>query len=59
MFGIRTWKVFADEDNFLGYEYARDQDEVHTKAAKKFGAPEKWGITSYKVELIPWSVDAA
>lgn len=58
MFGIRTWKVFADEDNFLGYEYAKDEDEVHVMSIKKFGAPEKWGITSYKIELIPWSVDA-
>jgi hypothetical protein len=57
MWGIRTWKVFAG-NNFLGYEYAKDEDEVYVLSIRKFGAPEKWGITSYKVELIPWSVDA-
>jgi len=57
MYGVRAWKVYADEHNFLGYEYAKDQEEVQTKAVKKFGAPEKWGITSYKIELIQWSGD--
>jgi hypothetical protein len=56
MWGTRTWQVFAD-DNFLGYEYAKDQDEVYLKAIKKFGAPEKWGIASYVVKLIPWPTD--
>ena len=58
MWNIRTWKVFAD-DNFLGYEYSNDETEVQEMSIKKFGAPEKWGIASYKVEMIPWPVDAA
>lgn len=55
MWSIRTWKVFAD-DNFLGYEYSNDESEVHEMSIKKFGEPEKWGIESYKVELVPWPI---
>lgn len=53
MWGIRTWRVFAG-DNFLGYEYAKDQDQVYTACIKKFGAPERWGIASYTIELVLW-----
>jgi hypothetical protein len=49
----RTWKIFAG-NNFLGYEYAKDEADAQTMSVRKFGAPEKWGIESYKVELIPW-----
>ncbi len=56
MWNIRTWKVFAG-DNFLGYEYSNDESEVHEMCTEKFRAPEKWGIESYKVELIPWLTD--
>jgi hypothetical protein len=57
MWGIRTWKIFAG-DNFLGYEYAKEENEVHEMSIKKFGAPEKWGVSTYKVELVGWPVDA-
>lgn len=57
MWGIRTWKIFAG-DNFLGYEYAKEENEVHAMIDKKFGAPEKWGVSIYKVELVGWPVDA-
>ena len=53
MWGIRTWKIFAG-DNFLGYEYAKEEDEVHDMSIKKFGASENWGVSTYTVELIPW-----
>jgi hypothetical protein len=56
MWGTRTWQVFAG-DNFLGYEYGKDQEEVYSKAIKKFGAPEKWGIESYTVKLILWPAE--
>ena len=57
MFGIRTWKIFAG-DNFLGYEYAKDETKVRMMIDKKFGAPEKWGVMEYTVEKILWHTDA-
>lgn len=56
MFGMRTWMVFAD-NNFLGYEYSDCETVVHEMSIKKFGEPEKWGVESYKIKLVPWPTD--
>jgi|TARA_R110002126_G_scaffold262213_2_gene405082 hypothetical protein len=50
----RTWMVSADT-NFLGYEYAAEENQALAKAIVKYGAPVKWGIEQYTIKKIKWA----